>query len=299
METREWQGKTGGLPWMQRTLIRWLSVIDQRIVYVVLVVVVPFYMLIGHKGYLSMYHFFHNVRRESWLKAFVHVYANHFRFGQVVVDRFAAFGGRTFKMDVPDEMWTMYSELANQEDGFVQVSCHMGNYELAGYVLRQPKKTIYPLVFLGETETIMQNRAKLFAAQGVEMVPVKQDMSHIFILNNALREGNVVSMPGDRVFGSPKSLSCRMFGHDVRFPIGPFQLSVLRGTRMVAVWVMKESFDTYKVHCFELKADETEKQRVQCQQLADAFARKMEEMIDLYPTQWFNYFEFFEQSSSD
>lgn len=282
---------------MQRTIIRWLSVIDQRVVYAALVVIVPFYMLFGHKGYVAMYRFFHNVKGEWWLKAFCHVYANHYRFGQVVVDRFAAFGGRKFRFVAADEMLAAYNELANQDEGFLQLSSHMGNYELAGYMLQQPRKTMHALVFFGETETMMRNRARMFAPKGVEMVPVMPDMSHIFALNNALRDGNVASMPGDRVFGSPKALECRMLGHKVKLPLGPFQLAVTRGVKVMAVWVMKERHDTYRVFCHELKADADAPKKQQCQQLADAFALRMEEMIGLYPTHWFNYFDFFEDAA--
>lgn len=295
LDHSDWKGTTGGLPWMQRTIIRWLSVIDQRVVYAFLIIIVPFYMIFRHAEYVAMYHFFHEVRGEWWLKAFAHVFANQYRFGQVVVDRFAAFGGRQFRFDVDDEMWKNYQRLANQEEGFLQLSCHMGNYELAGYILRQPKKTMHALVFFGETETMMQNRAKMFSPRGVEMVAVMPDMSHIFALNNALRDGQIASMPGDRVFGSTKALECQMLGHKVKLPLGPFQLAVTRQVKVMAVWVMKQSYDSYRVYCHELTANPEAPKREQCQQLADAFAARMEQMIELYPTHWFNYFEFFEK----
>ncbi|MBQ0057258.1 MAG: acyltransferase [Bacteroidales bacterium] len=296
LEHEEWKGTTGGLPWMQRTMIKWLSVIDQRVIYVALVMIfVPFYMLTCNREYRAMYHFYHRVRREPWWKSFAHVFVNQYHFGQVIVDRFAAFGGREFKFEMDDREWAVYCGMANADDGFLQLSCHMGNYELAGYILRQPKKTMHALVFMGETETMMQNRAKLFAPRGVEMVPVMPDMSHIFALNNALRDGNVASMPGDRIFGSTKAVECRMLGHRVQLPQGPFQLAVTREVRLMAVWVMKASHDTYRVHCHELKANPELKKSERVADLARQFAAHMEQMIEQYPTHWFNYFEFFEQ----
>ncbi|MBR0037223.1 MAG: acyltransferase [Bacteroidales bacterium] len=293
LEHENWKGTTGGMPWMQRTLIRLLAIVDQRIIYGVLCLVVPFYMLFNHKGYISMYHFFRDGFQESWWKAFAHVYANHFRFGQIIVDRFAAFGGRTFKFEF-SEGKEKYQALAREDGGFVQLSSHMGNYELAGYILKQEIKKIYALVFWGETETVMENRRKMFSAKGVEMVPVKSDMSHIFELNNALRDGQIVSMPGDRIFGSVKSLKSSFMDHSVKLPFGPFQLALLREVPMVAIFVMKERWDTYKIYFRFLEADESLGKKEQAQQLADDFAREMESIVRLYPTQWFNYFEFWE-----
>ena len=290
LEHNDWHGQTDGMPWMQRTLIKWLSVVDQRVIYGVMAVVICFYMLFCHRGYIAMYHFFRRCRGERPLRAFCHVYANHFRFGQVVIDRFAAFGGRRFKFVFDNR--AAYESLCREADGFVQVSCHMGNYEMAGYMLRQEQKWMYPLVFRDEKEVIMLNRQRLFQANHIEMVPVMADMSHIFTLNNALRDGNIVSMPADRVFGSTKALAVNFMGGVADLPIGPFQMAVTRDVRLVPIFVMKERWDTYRIISRIFEPDATLPKRERMQRLAQQFADMMAEVIGRYPTQWFNYFEF-------
>jgi len=296
LEHENWKGTTGGMPWMQRTLIKWLAVIDQRVIYGVMSVVILFYMLFGHKGYIAMYHFYHRARKEPWYEAFVHVYQNHYRFGQVVIDRFAAFGGKRFKFVFDPEQYERYAELSRQEAGFVQVSCHMGNYELAGYSLSQKDKKIFPLVFMGETETMMLNRQKKFKENNIEMVPVSPDMSHIFALNNALRDGNIVSMPGDRVFGSSKSLECDFLHGKCELPMGPFQMAVTREVPIVPIFIMKERWDTYRVYVDIVRPDILVPKKERMQMLAQSFADKMSYFVDMYPTQWYNYFEFITNS---
>lgn len=300
LEHNDWKGTTGGLPWMQRSLIRILGVIDPRIIYVFVALVVPFYMLFSHRGYLAQYHFFRKRFGESRLKAFIHVYVNHYQFGQVIVDRFAVYGGRRFKfeMDGYDEVW---KPLESQQNGILQMSSHIGNYELAGYSLRSEFKRFYALVFLGETETIMKNRTKVFAPNNIVMVPVMPDMTHIFTLNTALAEGHIVSMPADRIFGSYKSLNCRFFGADAKFPKGPFSLAVARDCAVLSVFVMKKDWQTYHIIirnlCESLKriSPELHKNKIVRQQaLADEFVRQLEKVLLLYPTQWFNYYEFWQ-----
>lgn len=291
LEHKDWKGTTGGTTWMQRTLVVWLSVIDQRFIYAVLVLVVPFYMLFNHKGYISIYHFYRKGFGFPWWKAFVYVYANHFRFGQIIIDRFAAFGGRKFKFVNEGDNLDDYKTLSRQESGFVQLHCHMGNYELAGYTLKQDVKTMYALVFMGETETMMENRRRMFSHKDVIMVPVKPDMSHIFELNNALQAGQIVSMPGDRIFGSSKSLTCTFLGKSIKLPLGPFQLAILRSVPMVVIFVMKKRYDTYKVHYAMLNDDPSLSKKERAQNLADQFARTMDDIVRMYPAQWFNYYD--------
>lgn len=292
LEHEEWKGTTGGMPWMQRTLIKWLAVTDQRVIYGVMAVVILFYMLFNHKAYCAMYHFYRRDNGHSWYRAFGLTYMNHFRFGQVIIDRFAAFGGKTFKFLFDDAANEAYKALGRKEEGFVQLSCHMGNYELAGYSMHQEIKKMYPLVFMGETETMMMNRQKMFQENGIIMVPVSEDMSHIFALNNALRDGDVVSMPGDRVFGSTKALTVNFLKGTADLPMGPFQMAVSRELPIVPVFIMKENWNTYRVFSNIIFPDATLGKKVQMQQLAQQYADQIVEMVKRYPTQWFNYFDF-------
>lgn len=301
LEHGNWKGTTGGMPWMQRSLVKILGFVDPRIVYAFVALIVPFYMLFSHQGYLAQYRLFRQRFGESWLLAFWHVYVNHFRFGQIIVDRFAMYGGRRFKlqMDGYDDLW---KEVESHPEGFMQISAHMGNYELAGYSLKCEAKLFYALVFMGETETVMKNRNKVFAPNNIVMVPVMPDMSHIFTLNTALSDGHVVSMPGDRIFGSQKSLKCKVLGKDARLPLGPFSLAVARECAVLAVFVMKKDWQTYHIIIRDLRdgfnrVDESllAKKSVRQQALADEFSRVLDEVIRMYPTQWFNYYDFWKQ----
>lgn len=293
----DWKGNTGGRPWMQRSLVRILGAVDQRLIYAVVALVVPFYMLFAHKGYLSQYHFFHRRLGESVLRAFWHVYVNHFRFGQIIIDRFAAFGGKQFRFEIEGmEAWKM---LEQEPEGFVQLSSHTGNFELVGYSMKPETKSIYALVFLGETQTVMQNRKRMFSSHNIHMVPVMPDMSHIFELNTALSEGHIVSVPGDRIFGSAKSVSCRFMGNDARFPVGGLSLAVARSCPVLAVFSMKEDWQTYRVCITNLTQQVQERcpeallrKQSYLQALADCYAAELETMVRRYPTQWFNYYEF-------
>ena len=298
LEHKDWKGTTGGMPWMQRSLVSILGHTDPRIIYCFVALVCPFYMLFSHQGYIAQYRFFTQRFREPWWKAFWHVYVNHFRFGQIIIDRFAVYGGRKFRFEM-DKSLEIWKSLESQPGGFIQTSSHIGNYELAGYSLHTGNKHLYALVFMGETETVMQNRTKFFAPNNIEMVPVMPDMSHIFTLNNVLADGNIASMPSDRIFGSQKVLTCKFFGADAKFPLGPFSLAVTRDCPILAVFVMKKSWDTYHIVVHDLRdgfkrldASQVSKKTARQQALADEFARVLEATVRQYPTQWFNYFDF-------
>ena len=300
LQHNDWKGTTGGMPWMQRSLVHILGRIDQHVIYALLVIIVPFYMLFGHRGYLAQYHYFRQRHGLSPWRSFCMVYANHYRFGQIIIDRFAVYGGRQFRLEM--EGYERWHELSQRPEGFMMVSSHTGNFELCGYMLRSENKNLSALVYMGETETVMQNRQRVFTSNNIKMVPVMSDMSHIFVLNNALADGEIVSMPGDRIFGSQKYITCTLLGAEAKLPAGAYTMAVARDCALMAVFVMKKDWQTYQVIIRDvsavldsLPADVASQKAARRQALAQRFADEMTAVLRRYPTQWFNYYEFWEQ----
>ena len=280
LQHNQWSGKTDGQPWMQRSLITMFRVVPLWLPYSVMALVVPFYMIFNRKGYKAMYRFFRERMNYGRWKSFWKVYANHFRFGQIILDRFGVYAGKKYRFITEGQ--ELMDELETHPEGFVSLSSHVGNYEIAGYSLKPKSKRFNALVYAGETATVMENRQKMLSQNNMSMIPVKEDMSHLFLLNNAIDNGEIVSMPADRIFGSQKAVECQFFGEKARFPMGAFALASKKNMPMLAVFVMKESYKTYHAYVRGIKN-------------AQDFADNLEEIVKRYPTQWFNYFDFWKQ----
>lgn len=290
MPEKDWKGNTQGTTTMHRMLIGSFRFLPLQFVYLgAEIFVVPFYLLFAHKGYISMYHYFRHIWKESWWKAFWHTYRNHCYFSQVVLDRFYMFAGGKLDVEVSD--YDTYLKLENGESGFVILSAHVGCYEAAGYTLTSRRKTFNALVYAGESETVMENRTKIFAEHNIKMIPIRKDMSHLFAMSNALRDGGVVSIPGDRIFGSPKHVECEFLGQKADFPLGPFAVAAQREVPVIAVNVMKVKPKKYKVFIKEIHA-EGATIRDRANNLACQYAANLESVIRKFPLQWYNYFEF-------
>lgn len=293
LQHNEWSGKTDGELWMQQSLIAMFKVMPLGLLYGVMALVVPFYMLFNRKGYQAMFQFFRKRFGYGHLKSFWNVYKNHFRFGQVILDRFGAYAGKKFRFEVEGQEY--FDALEASSSSFVQLSSHVGNYEMAGYTLISKTKRFNALVFAGETETVMENRQRILSEHNMNMIPVCEDLSHLFALNLALDNGEIVSMPADRVFGSQKNVKCDFFGEKAKFPLGAFAMAVQKDVPLLAVFVMKESMKQYHVIVRKVECDASASRREQMAQFAQSFATHIEEVIKRFPTQWFNYFDFWQQ----
>ncbi|MCQ2142789.1 MAG: acyltransferase [Bacteroidales bacterium] len=289
---RAWKGTTGGTPLMQRSLIVLMKVLPRVVLYGVMALVVPFYMLINRAGYRATYRFFRERMGYGPLRSFAGVYANHFVFGGVILDRFAMYAGKTFRFDNAENDLIM--EKSAEPGGFIVSSSHVGNYELAGYTLHCSGKSLSALVFAGEKKTVMDGRRKMFSETGISMIPLMEDMSHIYEINRLLDEGQIVSMPCDRIFGSAKFVEAPFFGETARFPMGPFSIAVTKGVPMIAVFSMKTSLKGYRLHARPLgMSGVTRAEKVAS--LAASYARELEDVLRTYPCQWFNYFDFWKK----
>ena len=277
---------------MIRSLVAIMRVIDRRVIYCFMAIVVPFYMLFNHKGYLAIYRFFRQRLGYGRIKSFFKVYANHYRFGQVIIDRYAAYAGKKFRFELDGN--ELFLELVNGESGFVQLSSHAGNYEMVGYGLTSANKKINGLFYGGESKVMMDFRRKILALHNVNLIEVNESMSHIFNMNAAIDRGEIVSMTGDRLFGSSKSFRCMFLGKEASFPMGPFALAVQKDVPMLAVFSMREH-GRYKVYVRDIRQDESLPLRARMADMAQHFASELENVVRMYPTQWFNYYDFWKE----
>ncbi|MBO7098539.1 MAG: lipid A biosynthesis acyltransferase [Bacteroidaceae bacterium] len=275
---------------MHKWLIRLLRFTDVRILYAFTsVFVIPVCLLINPSAGI-IYRFFRERMGFGRLKSALKTYQNHCLFGQVVIDRFAMYAGKKFRIEI--EGLEYYQKLTSGKESFIQLSSHMGNYEIAGYTLMHDKKALNALVFFGEKASVMSNRARLFSGTNIKMIPIRPDMGHLFEIDQALQRGEIVSMPADRIFGSQKKLQISFLGQVADFPYGPFSIATMRGLPVLVVHVMKLKCRTYKIYATPLPYDKEAPRQEQIKELAGKYVTELERMLSHYPTQWYNYFEF-------
>ncbi len=280
---------------MLRSLIRFLRYVDVRVIYVFTsLFVMPMCLLLNtNHSRTTAYRYFHRIQGFGKLRSAWMTYVNHCRFAEVVIDRFATFAGKKYQLTING--YDEFQKLADGEEGFMLFSSHIGCYEIIGYTLMSKAKRLNALVFGGEKATVMEGRERQFESNHIRMIPILPDMSHLFLVNEALANHEIVSMPADRSVGSPKTLTTNFMGIDAKFPLGPFSVATMRGLEVLAINVLKTSAKSYAVYITPLPYDKQSPRKVQMQQLADSYARELESRIKEYPEQWFNFYDFWKQ----
>lgn len=290
MEQKQWAGSTYGSGWMHRCLIRSLRFIDVRFLYLFSAIFVIPVCIVLNESRKTAYHYFRRILGYGRCKAAWSVYVNHCLFGQVVIDKFAMYAGKRFDVEVDGMQY--FNELAGRDEGFLHLSSHIGNYEIAGYTLVSERKTINAVVYAHEKATVMENRNNMFVKTNIRMITLKEDMSHLFEIDEAVCGGDIVSFPTDRFMGQAKCVECDFLGRPAKFPQGPFSVAAMRGLDVLAVNVMKTGAKKYHIYVTPLHYDKQQPRKEQIRQLSQAYVAELEKRVLQYPTQWYNFFDF-------
>lgn len=291
-EARKWQGKTAGGKFGQRFLLTFLKHFKVTALYPVLWVIIPFCLLFARKPNRALYRYFHDIRGYGKWQALRATARNAHTFGKVVIDKFAIWAGRADQFHIKLENPGLTQQLLRQEKGVLIAGSHIGNFELLGSSFQHHEKTINVIIYGGESEQLSQQRNTVFGGNQVNLIPVADDMSHLFTIKNALDNGEVVAILCDRLFGSPKKKTVDFLGHPADFPIGPFRLAAQMEIPVLSVFVMKEKRLHYTCRATLLTVEENTTLNQKCDSLVEQYVHSIEETLHQYPHQWFNLFDF-------
>mgnify|MGYP001608671934 CR=1 FL=1 len=128
----------------------------------------------------------------------------------------------------------------------------------------------------------------------MNIIVIKDDLSHIYAISNAFENNELVCMHADRFLPGNKTVTTKFLGQDAKFPMGPFLLAATFKVPVSYVFACKEGKLHYHLFSSEIKDySNFGKEEMIAGMLSD-YAGEMEQKIKKYPEQWFNYFNFWE-----
>lgn len=294
-ESQQWRGKTAGGTFGQKFLFFALKHIKAKNFYFVLYPIIPFCLLFARKVNRAIYNYYHRIWGYGKWEAFKANVRTAFTFGRVVIDKFALLAGRSEQFEVNILNNEVFEQLLQQPRGFILAGSHIGNFELLGHCLKQNVKPINSIIYGGESAVMQARRNSTFQENNVRLIPVTQDMTHLFAIKNALDNGEIVTILCDRLFGSPKKMSIDFLGHPADFPIGTFRMAAQLDVPVISVFLIKGKGSQYNGHLVPLTIPEgvtsvTEK----VENLLSQYVKSLEDTLRRNPEQWFNFYEFWE-----
>jgi predicted LPLAT superfamily acyltransferase len=131
--------------------------------------------------------------------------------------------------------------LCSQPRGFVLLHAHVGCWQMGMSTLSHfPKRA--SIVMIPEARTVA-----LFGDRATAIDP-RTGLDGVMRMTEALLDGQIVAMMGDRAFGSEaNTVAVNFLGAPASFPVAPYRLASAAGVPVVVMTVPKTARDAYAV----------------------------------------------------
>lgn len=298
-DNSKWEGKTKGNLIGHKIFVFILNAFGLRIAYFFLRFV-SFYFFVFAKSTKTCLKYFREIHGYKGLKAYRATYQNYFLFGQILLDKVALLSGVKTHFTSEHEGHTEnLRAVTSTTKGRILLSAHIGNWEIAGQRLKVLNTKFNVLMYDNEAEKMKQYMSKVMGKKSFNIIAIKDgDMGHLIELHKAFANNELVVMHGDRFLPGAATIEKTFMGKKAKFPAGPFIMAAKFGVPITLVFAVKETKTHY--HFFALKPIEVKRTRTKVEldkaveELSDKYVNELEKMLKRYPTQWFNFYNFWQ-----
>ncbi|MDT8393479.1 MAG: acyltransferase [Bacteroidales bacterium] len=288
-----WEGKTRGGLAGYRIFVNILKTFGLRPAYLLLRFVALYYFIFSRKSNRHIRYYFRNILAYGKWKTRISIYRNYFLLGQVLIDKVAVMSGMGKHFTYH---WDGEEHLLNMDEGGLLLSAHIGSWEIAGNFLYRVNKRFNIVMYDEEHQKIKNYLEEVMVEKNLHVIPIKDDLSHILAIKNALENKELVAIHADRFVEGSKTIQYPLLGEEALFPEGPFYLAARFKAPVSYVFAVKESSRHY--HFFATAAkkyENTPARSVKGEDLLPVikdYICTMENILSKYPLQWFNYHKF-------
>ena len=293
-----WQGKSKGTPLGYRIFVWVLKTFGVLPAYFLLRFVVLYYFFFSYKASRQIYSIYRRKLGYSRATSLHKLYKNYYLLGQSIIDKVVLMSGikNNFSFDFDGEENLL--NIAGMQKGGILLSAHLGNWDVAGHLFTRLHTRINIVMYDGEHEKIKEYLEGVTGKRNVNIIVIKNDLSHIYAISDAFAKNELVCMHADRFIEGNKTLTTRFLGEEARFPMGPFLLASKFKVPVSFVFAVKESKLHYHLFASPVIDYTGISKDALMQQMLNDFAAEMEYKTKKYPEQWFNYYDFWEHKEA-
>jgi len=173
--------------------------------------------------------------------------------------------------------------------GVVGLSCHIGNWELAGVVMAELGYPICAVALPHKDNRINNFFNYQREMRGVDVIPLGRAVRSCL---EALKGNKIVSILGDRDF-TQGGVVTEFFGRSSFIPKGPAAFSLIMGSPIIPGFMIREKNNRFRLVLEEpIKFSSSGNREKDIKELTRKCVERIEEFIKKYPEQWYCFGKF-------
>jgi len=220
-----------------------------------------------------------------------------------IYDRIVVWGGAVDTFELDHDGSEKLFELAKAGQGALLLGAHLGNLDMMGFIAADHDLPMNVVVYNENAERI---NAFLESLDGprVNLIQLRPgSVQAAFEIRACIERGEFVAVMADRTPPLAAAATARFnfLGHDAPFPLGPFRLARALGCTVCFVLCVRVSGTRYRTILRTISGPATVapgEQRKSAKELLAAYVALLEQFCQRYPLQWFNFFDFWDETAS-
>ena len=286
-----WDGKSNGTLIGYKIFLFSIKTFGVSFAYTILHIVSYYYYLFAKSQRNALIDFYTTALNYKRKEALQISKTNFYKLGQTLIDRYAFLVGKGNKYTYSFDHEDYLIDIRNNGTGGILLSAHLGNWETAGNLLSKRISSKINVVMLdAEVEKIKTYFTNSTGGSLFNIIPIRDDLSHVIKIHNALSNNEFIAILADRYLEGAKYLEMIYFGKKAKFPLGPFIIASKFNAPVTFVYAIKETSYHYV-----LSATKPISIKLSPEEIAKEYIKELERKVKLNPEQWFNYYDFYQQ----
>nr|WP_294864596.1 acyl-CoA synthetase [uncultured Pseudogulbenkiania sp.] len=183
--------------------------------------------------------------------------------------------------------------------GLLLFGAHLGSFEVLRAMARSRPELQMSMAMYPENARQINQALQAINPQAQQDIIALGTLDAMLAVHRRLEEGALVGILADRASGPDQYLSRPLLGAPARFPSGPFRMAVMLKHPVYFMAGIYLGGNRYRVH-FELLEDFSGTGRQGREQAMDAlldnYVAALERHCRAYPFNWFNFYDFWDES---
>ncbi len=298
-EQKPWTSRSIGSSIQHRFFYALIRIGGRRLAYFFMYFIVAYYILfrpsVRKKSYFYLSHRF---PKDKIFKRILKSYRLSSSFARVLIDRaiIGILGSEQFSVSF--EQKEALKNLVSEGQGVIFLMAHVGCWQAALSALSYLKTRVNMVIRREEGDVDRHYFEHQSKESPFNIIDPEGYLGGTLEMVNALKNGEIVSIMGDRIFGNPKNtVAVEFLGEKALFPFSAFKVASATGTPVVVLFTYKKGannfgLDLAKVmHIPEKRGRSGEKYKP----YVGEYVKILENYTDVYPFQFFNFYDMWEQ----
>jgi len=282
-----WSGKSRGNALGYWFFIFFMKHFGMGFTYLFLHFVVLYFFLFSWSSSKWIHNYYRRAHGYGMLKAVAGIYRTYYVFGQVIIDKVALASGMRDKFELSHHGAHNIRNMVENKTGGILISGHIGNWEIASHLMRGYGGKVNVVMLDAEHQRIKKSIDKKTGGRKFNVIPIKNDISHVFLISKALLNKELVCIHGDRYVEGMRTLKANFMGKEAHFPYGPFAIASKFDVPKCFVYGFKTGNESYQFYATDSILG---KQRPE--DILSEYVTQTQQMLEKYPAQWFNFYDF-------